>query len=239
MEELKPEDLQELVQELQEESSLEEALPPELEQLLRDLQPARRFTARLRAARQLGEVSIGSRQIVQSLATVAELDDSDEVRAVASESLRAPVHQVYVQEYLERKKAIDVARQQRLVRDTQAAETKRDAGRSEPEQESRIPIQCLKSGAIAGLVIGLVIGYWWAGVALRSEDGPSCGVPFLLALTIGAAVGAPVGAVAHAEERGGKDRGASIAVGAISAAVVASLSWVPVLLFRVVLLGGP
>jgi len=239
MAELQDHELEELVRELEGESDAEEALSSEIESLLRDLQPARRFTARLRAARQLGGLGGSSRQIVQALATAAELDDSDEVRAVAAESLRAPVHQEHLQEYLDWKEAVDEARQQRLARDRQIAETVRDAGQSEPKQGSTIPIQCLKAGTIAGLVIGLAIGYWWAGVSLGSEDGPGCGVPFLIALTVGAVVGAPVGAVAGAEERGHRDRGVSIAAGAISAALVASLSWGPVLVARVVLMGGP
>ncbi len=114
MEELKPEELEELVQELQEESEEEETLSPEVEQLLRELQPARRFTSRLRAARQLGEVSSSSRQIVQTLVSVAETDASDEVRTVAAESLRAPVHQEYLQEYLDQKRAAESTQQQYL-----------------------------------------------------------------------------------------------------------------------------
>ena len=61
MEEVQPEELEELVRELEGESDAEESISPEIESLLRDLQPARRFTARLRAARQLGEVSSSSR----------------------------------------------------------------------------------------------------------------------------------------------------------------------------------
>jgi hypothetical protein len=134
MEELKPEELEELVQELQEESEEEETLSPEVEQLLRDL-PFRRFTARLRAARQLGGLGSSSRQIVQALTTLAEIDDSDEVRAVAAESLRAPVHQEYLQEYLERKKAIDIARQQRPAARRQIPETKRSAAAESTAQQ--------------------------------------------------------------------------------------------------------
>lgn len=61
MEDLQPQELEELVRELERESDAEEALPPEIESLLRDLQSAGRFTSRLRAARQLGEVSSSSR----------------------------------------------------------------------------------------------------------------------------------------------------------------------------------
>ena len=134
MEELKPEELEELVQELQEESEEEETLSPEVEQLLRDL-PFRPLTARLRAARQLGGLGSSSRQIVQALTTLAEIDDSDEVRAVAAESLRAPVHQEYLQEYLERKKAIDIALQQRLAARRQIPETKRSAAAESTAQQ--------------------------------------------------------------------------------------------------------
>jgi hypothetical protein len=134
MEELKPEELEELVQELEEESEEEETLSPEVEQLLRDL-PFRPFTARLRAARQLGGLGSSSRQIVQALTTLAEIDDSHEVRAVAAESLRAPVHQEYLQEYLERKKAIDIARQQRLAARRQIPETKRSAAAESTVQQ--------------------------------------------------------------------------------------------------------
>jgi hypothetical protein len=140
MEDLQPRELEDLVQELEEESDAEESLPSEIESLLRDLQPARRFTSRLRAAKRLGRISRSSRQIVQALATVAEIDDSGEVRAVAAESLHAPVHQECLQEYLERKKAIDIARQQRLVAQRQIPETKGSAGRDRPAQGSRIPI---------------------------------------------------------------------------------------------------
>ena len=82
MEELQTRELEVLVQEMEEEGGVEEELPPEVEALLRDLQPARLFSSRRRAARQLGEVSRSSRQIVQALMTVAEFDSSTEVRAM-------------------------------------------------------------------------------------------------------------------------------------------------------------
>lgn len=71
---------------------------------------------------------------MQSLATVAELDHSDGVRTVAAESLRAPVHQEYLQESLDRKSAVDMARQQRLITDGQVPQTEERAGRGMPEQ---------------------------------------------------------------------------------------------------------
>jgi hypothetical protein len=134
-ESLSEDSIQEMLEELEEEQqSGQEPLSPEVEELLRDL-PYRCFTARLRAARQLGGLGSSSRQIVQTLTTLAEIDDSDEVRAVAAESLRAPVHQEYLQEYLERKKAIDIARQQRLAARRQIPETKRSAAAESTVQQ--------------------------------------------------------------------------------------------------------
>ena len=61
MEDVHPEELEELVRELEGESDAKESISPEIESLLRDLQPARRFTSRLRAAGQLGEVDRSNR----------------------------------------------------------------------------------------------------------------------------------------------------------------------------------
>ena len=223
MEELRPEEMEELLQELRGEYDQEGALSPEVEQLLRDLQPARRFTSRLRAARQLGEVSSSSRQIVQALATVAESDASDEVRAVAAESLRAPVHHEFLQEVLERKKAIDTARQQRLSAQRQTPETRVSAGRDWSEQQSRIPVQCLKAGSVVGVMVGLAIGIWFS---YAPEPGSPAGV-LVIALTVGAVLGAIAGAIQGGEGRGLKDRITGAVVGAIAAAVVATLLWWP------------
>ena len=225
MEELRPEELEDLLQELQGECDQEDALSPEVEQLLRDLQPARRFTARLRAARQLGEVSSSSRQIVQALATVAESDASDEVRAVAAESLRAPVHHEFLQEVLERKKAIDTARQQRLSAQRQTPETRVSAGRDWSEQQSRIPVQCLKAGSVVGVMVGLAIGIWFSYAPQLGS--PVSGITLLVALTVGAVLGAAVGAIQGAEGQGLKDRITAAAIGAITAAVVATILWWP------------
>ncbi len=110
MEQLQPEHLEELVQELEGESDdAEEWLSLEVEELLRDLQPLRGFMSRLRAARQLGAINRSSRQVVQALLAAAKTDDTAEVRAAAAESLRAPVHQTFVQEHPELREAVDTA----------------------------------------------------------------------------------------------------------------------------------
>jgi hypothetical protein len=112
MEELQPQDIEELLQELEEEDGVEDSLPPEVEELLQDLQPARRPTFRRRAAKQLGEVSRSSRQVVQALVTAAETD-SAAVRAAAAKSLRAPVHQEFLQQHPDLMEATERALQQR------------------------------------------------------------------------------------------------------------------------------
>ena len=226
---LPTEELEELLEELEGQNNAAESLPLEIESLLRDLQPARRFTSRLRAARQLGEVSSSSRQIVQSLATVAELDHSDEVRAVAAESLRAPVHQEYLQEVLDRKNAVDMARQQRLITRDQVPQTGELAGRRMPEQQSRVPLQCLKAGSVVGVVVGLAIGLLGA-----PQPGLPVGGMMVATLAAGAVLGAAAGAVQGAEGRGLRDRITGIAVGAIAAAVIAPLLWWPAaIVFRI------
>ena len=112
MEELQDQELEALVRELEGESDGEESLSPEVKVLLQDLQPARRYSFRRRAAKQLGEVSSSSRQVVQALVTAAETDSAPAVRAMATESLRAPVHREVLQQYPELKEAEESALQQ-------------------------------------------------------------------------------------------------------------------------------
>ena len=99
MEELRPEEFDSLVQELEGESDEEESQSPEVENLLRDLQPSRLWLARLKAAEDLGELSESSPRIVQSLVTAGESDSLPSVREAAVASLRAPVHQEILREY--------------------------------------------------------------------------------------------------------------------------------------------
>jgi hypothetical protein len=116
MEELQSEELEELVEEMEGESGAEEALPPAVEGLLEELRPAKLYTSRRRAAKQLGEAGKSNRQIVQALITVAETDASAEVRATAAESLRAPVHQAVLQRYPELGERAQSAAQQATQR---------------------------------------------------------------------------------------------------------------------------
>ena len=99
MEELQPEELEELAQELGEESEKEEALSPEVEELLRNLQQGSWWMIRQGAALRLGKLSESSPRIVQALIAAAESDSILGVREAAMESLRAPVHQEILQQY--------------------------------------------------------------------------------------------------------------------------------------------
>lgn len=101
MEELEPQELEDLVQEMEEEDGAEESLPSEVKVLVQDLQPIRRYSFRRRAAEQLGNISRSSLQVVKALVKVAENDSSAAIRATAVASLRAPVHQALLQQHPE------------------------------------------------------------------------------------------------------------------------------------------
>ena len=114
MEDLRPEELEELVQELEEESEEEEALSPEVEALLRDLGPWSPKHARRDAAEQLGRVGTSSPRIVQALITACE-SPSELVSTAAAKSLRAPVHQECLQQHPELTEEAESAQQQRKL----------------------------------------------------------------------------------------------------------------------------
>ena len=101
MEESQPQELEELVGELEGESGAEEALSPEVEGFLHILEAGSLYlySSRRIAAKQLGGVSRSRRRIVKVLMMVAETDSSDQVRAMAAESPRAPAHQAVLQQY--------------------------------------------------------------------------------------------------------------------------------------------
>ena len=77
---------------------MNEALPHNIEGLLRDLQ-VDSIGPRKRAIEELGQVSASSLQIVRALIAVEDSDPSFVMREMASESLRAPAHQETLQQY--------------------------------------------------------------------------------------------------------------------------------------------
>ena len=93
MEGLRPEDLEELVHELEEEHGVEEPLAPDVEQYLQDLQPENVFITRKEAVEELGRLGTSHPRIVRALIAVKVFDESYLIRTLAAESLRAPVHQ--------------------------------------------------------------------------------------------------------------------------------------------------
>ena len=226
MEELQPQDLEDLLQELEEEDGAQESLPQEVEDLLRVLRAGTHHLPREAAARLLGNVEMSGPRIVRALIAASGSDPHPDVRGAAVKSLRAPVHQEYLQKHPDLLEATE--------RPLQQAPGTGETGRDVTERDRSL-IQCLKWSAGAGLVVGLVVGVWQAGQALSPGGGTGGGVVFLIALTAGAVAGAVVGAAV--EER--KDRIRGVTIGAIVAGVVASLSWFPMQICRILQLGGP
>ncbi len=178
MEELQPEELEELVQELEGEGSAEEPLPPKVQALLRDLQPVRLYSSRRRAAKELGQINRSSREVVRALVETAETDASAEVRTMAAESLRAPVHQVVLRQYPELgEQAQAAARQQRARERDLANET--DTGQS--RLAYRLAAAVLFLVVLVNVVDGLVA---WA-MDIEAELGLCTVLPILIDVGLG------------------------------------------------------
>lgn len=128
MEELRPEDIEELLRELEEDSGAQESLPREVEELLHVLQSGSRHLDRLNAAVKLGNVDTSSPRIVRALRAAKTSDPYATVGRAAVKSLRAPVHQAYIQEHPELMEATESALEQRP-----------GADRHPPEPERRAP----------------------------------------------------------------------------------------------------
>jgi hypothetical protein len=96
VEELKPQDIEDLLQELEEEDSTQESPPPEVEETLRVLQSGTLYLGRRDAAEQLGRVGTSSPRIIRVLRAAQESDPHPEVRRTAAKSLRGPVHEEYL-----------------------------------------------------------------------------------------------------------------------------------------------
>jgi hypothetical protein len=396
MEELQPEDIEDLLQELEEESGAQESVPQEIEELLRVLQSGSEHLDRREAAVKLGRVETSNPRIVRALIAAYESDPYSMINRAAAKSLRAPVHQAYLQEHPDLMEATERALQQPAGSDPSRVPTVRpeaerilfqvedetsrhkwytgslvlepaagtitisgyrDGGpaisipvseivgcevvameevrdRTQAWYDSGEPLGCLLVGfiaiiqhsllkaslvpaikltqsmsdgarkqravhlrsvergdrgqvataemahriaaflrqsgydgvipdelseptefeaslrekrrgglllsvaalsSLAGLVVGLVTGVWRAEQSLSPGGGLGCGAGFLVALAVGAVVGAVVGAAVTWR----KDRIAGMIMGAISAAVIASLSWLPIALWRVAEVSGP
>jgi hypothetical protein len=101
VEELHPEDIEDLLQELEEEAGAHEPLAQGTEDLLRVLESGSPYLARQNAADQLGNVKTSGSRIIRALAAAQASDAYPEVRRAAAKALRAPVHQRHVQQHPE------------------------------------------------------------------------------------------------------------------------------------------
>lgn len=230
MEELEPQELEDLVQEL-EEAGAQESLLQEVENLLRVLQSGNLHTARQDAAEQLGNVRTSSDRIVLALITASESDPHPDVRRAATGSLQAPVHKEYLRQHPNVVESTKRALQQ--------VPGKGETGRGMPRGQSVGLIRCLVVCPIAGLAVGLALGIWDADQSLFHDGGLTCGTGFLVALAVGAVVGAVVGAIAGGAEQEWPHLAVNMILGAGLSAVVAAVSWWPILILWVVLQGGP
>lgn len=97
MEELQPQDIEELLQELEEEDPAEESQPLNVSELLQDLQ-AKSIDTRKAAAERLGKLDESSPKIVRALVVVKETDPIYAIRKAAEEALRAAVHKEYLEQ---------------------------------------------------------------------------------------------------------------------------------------------
>lgn len=222
MTELPPEELEDLVQDVEEESHTEESLPPEVEELLRTLRSGGPYLDRRSAALELGNLDTSSPRILQALAVAQASDPHPDVRRAAAGSLRAPVHQETLRRHPDAATVKESAHDQ--------GPGKGGAGRGGLGQGISL-VRCLGVSSVGGLAVGLVIGLWHADAALSASGGPGCGAGFLVALIAGAVVGAAV----TWQQNGAK----GMILGAIAAAVVAAVSWFPITIIRIVMLGGP
>lgn len=113
MEELQRQDIEDLLQELEEESSTQASSPPDVEELLHILQSGSAALERADAAEQLGKVGTSSPRIVRALIAAYNSDPYSMVNRAAAKSLRAPVHRAYLQEHPDLMEATERALQQR------------------------------------------------------------------------------------------------------------------------------
>jgi hypothetical protein len=178
VEELQPQDLEDLLQDLHEEGGVGESLPPEVEELLRVLQSGTRYYARSDAAEQLGKVGTSSPRIVRALLAAYESDPYRLVRWAAAESLRAPVHQAYIQEHPDLMKATERALQPRPGADRQPPEPERRAPQATERPAPAKPVAHPASFRVETLGDTLRIS-WKPDLGQRGQSGV---VPVLLLL---------------------------------------------------------
>lgn len=174
MEELRPEELEALVQELEEESEQEQAaepLPPDVEELLRVLQHGSLSLTRQQAAERLGKLDTSSPPIVQALVRAGDHDGDRQVRMAAAEALRAPVHQAVLQEQSQVRQSAG-----KTVRNLQPANTTLRIG-------SALPSARHKPASSTALLLRIAVGILLVGTGMANlQSRPGC---FLICLPAG------------------------------------------------------
>ena len=179
MEELKPEDLEALVRELEGESSAQESPRPDIDQLLGVLQSGTVYSARRDAAEQLGEVGTSSPRIVRALVAAYESDSYATVSQAAARSLRAPVHQEYLREDPDLMEVVEKALEQRPGSERQGPRP--DMSSERAELEAQLESIAKSDSGLAGLFAAV------AASALKSDHSDESQA---LSYQLGAAFGA-------------------------------------------------
>jgi hypothetical protein len=130
---LSEESIQELLQELEEEQTVERPLSPDVEEHLSVLLSGKLRLARKKAAEQLGSVGTSSPRIVQALTAACRSDTHSLVRRAAATALRAPVHQECLQNHPKLSEVAESALQDFAASDRGRDERQRHPRDSSPE----------------------------------------------------------------------------------------------------------
>jgi hypothetical protein len=143
MAELQPEEIKDLLKELEKEDLTQEALPQEVEEVLQTLQSSSDSSVRREAAAQLGRVGTSSHRIVKALIAVCGSDVQPEVNAAAAKALRTPVHQEYMQQYPDLLEATEG-----VLQELHVLQRSRDERRRRPKKRRRRPKTTTEQAAI-------------------------------------------------------------------------------------------
>ena len=135
---LSEESIKGLLQELEEEQSIEGPLSPDIEEHLRLLQSGSLRLSRQKAAEQLGNVGTSSPGIVQALIVACRSDTHSLVRKAAATALRTPVHQECLQKHPKLSEAAESA-----FLDIPSSHRSRDERRRHPQDSSAGPANLL------------------------------------------------------------------------------------------------
>ena len=216
MEELQPQELEDLLRELEGESDAEESLPPEVEALLQDIQPGRRYLSQLDAARQLGEIDRSNRRVVQTLITTAETHPFAEVRRRAANALRAPAHQAVLQEHPDLAVRVDRALLQGSGAGKGADGGKQAASPADDQAKMQKEVRSW--------------GLWWLGLGILSLILSGFSEPWGAVLLI-----AGLGSLVFREASMFVVYGTTIAWAAISNIFTGQISWIVFALFQLLI----